>query len=96
MKTGIAMFPGGNSGMTRLIVKTLIPDRPSKAREPWKPCGRTRSTSPLSIGRTSEFRLRLDSTVVRVEHLGEPSKGGLRFSTYSNSGRLYRVKRKRS
>ena len=26
METGLQMFPGGNSGMTRLIVKTLIPE----------------------------------------------------------------------
>src|SRR5438128_10012651 len=25
MKSGIQMFPGGNSGMTRMIVKTMIP-----------------------------------------------------------------------
>src|SRR5258708_6723671 len=39
MKSGIQMFPGGNSGMTRLILKTLIPDsieRPRTMEAVWK------------------------------------------------------------
>ena len=73
METGIQMFPGGNSGMTRLIVKTLIPESiegPRTMEAVWK--------KPIrfsALDRPGQHtRLRLNSTVVRVEHDGEPDK----------------------
>jgi len=93
MKSGIQMFPGGNSGMTRLIVKTLIPDSiegPRTMEDVWK-----NSVNFAALDRPNQrFRIRLDSTVVRVEHIGEPSKAGFVSVIYSNNGRLYRVKAK--
>ena len=71
MATGIQMFPGGNSGMVRLMVKTLIPaafDGPRTMEAVWK--------NPINFGALDgagqRVRLRLNSTVVRVEHMGEP------------------------
>jgi spermidine dehydrogenase len=93
MKSGIQMFPGGNSGMTRLIVKTLIPDSiegPRTMEAVWK-----NSVNFAALDRPSQrFRIRLDSTVVHVEHMGEPSKAEFVSVIYSSNGRLYRVKAK--
>ena len=93
MKSGIQMFPGGNSGMTRLIVKTLIPESiegPRTMEAVWK-----NPVNFAALDRPNQrFRIRLDSTVVRVEHIGEPSKADLVSVIYSNNGRLYRVKAK--
>lgn len=93
MATGIQMFPGGNSGMIRLIVKTLIPaaiEGPRTMEAVWK--------SPVNFAALDQagqrMRLRLDSTVVRVEHIGEPDKSEFVSVIYANNGRLFRVKAK--
>jgi spermidine dehydrogenase len=93
MATGIQMFPGGNSGMTRLIVKTLIPesiDGPRTMEAVWK--------NPVKFSALDQpgqrVRLRLDSTVVRVEHSGEPDKSEFVYVTYTNDGRLFQIKAK--
>ena len=41
-----------------------------------------------------QTRLRLDSTVVRVEHAGEPHNSEFAWVTYTSGGHLYRVKAK--
>ena len=93
MATGIQMFPGGNSGMTRLMVKTMIPgaiEGPRTMEAVWK--------NPVNYGALDQagqrVRLRLDSTVVRVEHIGEPGKSDFVSVTYSKNGSLSRVKAK--
>lgn len=93
MATGIQMFPGGNSGMTRLLVKTLIPESIEGQRTMeavWK-----NPVNFSALDRTGQrVRLRLDSTVVRVEHIGEPGKSDFVSVTYTNGGRPFRVKAK--
>jgi spermidine dehydrogenase len=91
--TGLDMFPGGNSGMIRLIVKTLIPqsiDGPRSMEAVWK--------NPVDFSALDQVgqpvRIRLDSTAVRVEHIGEPRKSELVSVIYSQGGRLHRVKAK--
>jgi spermidine dehydrogenase len=93
METGIQMFPGGNSGMTRLLVKTLIPDAIAGERTmeaTWK--------NPVNFAALDrpdqQIRIRLRSTAVRVEHAGEPGKAEFVWVTYSNNGKLYRAKAK--
>jgi spermidine dehydrogenase len=93
MKTGIQMFPGGNSGMIRLLVKTMIPrsfEGPRTMEAVWK--------NPVNFATldqsNQQVRIRLDSTVVRVEHIGEFSKSDFVSVVYVNNGRLYRVKAK--
>jgi spermidine dehydrogenase len=90
-ETGLNMFPGGNSGMTRLIVKTLIPeaiDGPRSMEAVWK--------NPVDFSALDRpgqpSRIRLQSTVVRVEHNGEPQKAEFVWVTYTNGGKLYRLK----
>jgi len=93
MKSGIQMFPGGNSGMTRLLVKTMIPNAiegPKTMAAVWK--------NPVNFAALDvagqRVRLRLNSTAVRVEHVGEPNKSELVSITYISEGRIYRVKAK--
>jgi spermidine dehydrogenase len=91
MATGIQMFPGGNSGMVRLMVKTLIPaafDGPRSMEAVWK--------NPINFGALDlpgqRVRLRLNSTAVRVEHIGEPGKSELVSIIYVKDGRPQRIK----
>jgi spermidine dehydrogenase len=91
MATGIQMFPGGNSGMTRLLVKTLIPtaiDGPRTMEAVWK--------NPVNFGALDRpgqrVQLRLNSTVARVEHMGEPDKSEFVSLIYVKDGRLQRIK----
>ena len=93
MESGIQMFPGGNSGMTRLMVKTMIPaaiDGPRSMDTVWK--------NPVNFGALDQpgqrVRLRLDSTVVHVEHMGDPGKADFVSVVYSKKGSLARVKAK--
>jgi spermidine dehydrogenase len=93
MKTGIQMFPGGNSGMIRLLVKTMIPDAiegPRTMAAVWK-----NAVNFAALDRPHQrVRMRLDSTVVRVEHIGETSKADFVSVVYSKDGRLFGVKAK--
>jgi spermidine dehydrogenase len=93
METGLQMFPGGNSGMARLIVKTLIPESiegPRTMEATWK--------KPIRFSALDrpgqQIRLRLNSTVVRVEHHGEPDKSDFVWVTYISGGKIYRLKAK--
>lgn len=91
METGLHMFPGGNSGMTRLIVKTLIPESiegPRSMEAVWK-----KPVRFAALDRPGQpARLRLRSTVVRVEHAGEPHKADFVWITYIEGGKTYRLK----
>lgn len=90
-ETGLNMFPGGNSGMTRLIVKTLIPESiagPRSMEAVWKnPVDFSALDRP---GQPSRIRLR--STVARVEHNGDPQNADFVWVTYTDGGKLYRLK----
>lgn len=91
MATGIQMFPGGNSGLTRLMVKTMIPNAiegPRTMEAVWK--NRVNYAALDNPGQ--RVRLRLDSTAVRVEHIGDPSKAELVSIVYYKDGKQYRVK----
>ncbi len=93
MATGIQMFPGGNSGLNRLIVKTLIPESIEGKRgmeTTWK--NRVDFSALDRPGQ--QIRIRLQSTAVRVEHQGEPSKSEFVWVTYTSNGKVYRLKAK--
>src|SRR5204863_9392053 len=93
MATGIQMFPGGNSGMVRLLIKTLIPEAiegPRTMEAVWK-----NSVNFAALDQAGErVRMRLNSTAVRVEHIGERAKSDFVSVRYLNDGRLQRVKAK--
>ena len=92
-QTGWQMFPGGNSGMIRMIVKTLNPEAiegPRGMETTWK--------NPVNLEaldrKGQPVRIRLRSTAVRVEHSGEPRKSEFVWITYAQAGKTYRVKAK--
>jgi spermidine dehydrogenase len=88
---GDQMFPDGNTGFARLMVKTLIPDAfagPRTLDAVWRNRVRFRA-----LDRTNQpTRIRLDSTVVRVEHEGDAASAPDVRITYVKGGRLFRVR----
>jgi spermidine dehydrogenase len=88
---GDQMFPDGNSGFARLMVKTLIPDvfaGPRTVDAVWQ--NRIRFGALDRAGRPT--RIRLHATVVRVEHAGNPGAAAHVVITYVKGGRLFQVK----
>jgi len=88
---GDQMFPDGNTGFARLMVKTLIPDAfsgPRSVDAVWQ--NRVRFTA---LDRPeSGTRIRLNVTVVRVAHAGDPAHAPHVVITYVKGKRLYSVK----
>jgi spermidine dehydrogenase len=84
-------FPGGNTGFTRHIVKTLIPEAIPGPRTLEAVC-RNRINFTMLDQPSNQARIRLGSTVVRVEHQGEPQKASFCRVTYTRNGKLYRLK----
>ncbi len=88
---GDQMFPDGNGGFARLMVKTLIPDAfagPRTVDAVWQ--NRVNFRTLDRAGQAT--RLRLNSTVVRVEHAGDPSTAPHVVVTYAKGNRLYKIK----
>lgn len=93
METGIQMFPGGNSGLNRMMVKTVIPEAiegPRGMKTTWK----NRIDFSALDRPGQQIRIRLRSTAVRVEHEGEPEKSNFVWVTYTFEGKVYRLKAK--
>ena len=87
----VQMFPGGNTTIVRLIVKTLIPAAFSGDSTP---DGVTRNTidfAALDLPE-SRARIRLNSTVLRVSHEGDPAKADSLQIVYEKDGKLFRVR----
>ncbi|MFL5510574.1 MAG: NAD(P)-binding protein [Gemmatimonadaceae bacterium] len=88
---GDQMFPDGNTGFARLMVKTLIPDAFPGSRtvdSVWQ--NRVNFSALDRAGQPT--RIRLTSTVVRVEHAGDPARAPHVVVTYAKGGRLYRLR----
>jgi spermidine dehydrogenase len=90
-ETGVQMFPDGNSGIARLIVKTLIPES----------IGGERSLENISRNNVdfaaldrvgAAMRIRLNSTAVWVKHEGDRAKSNFVTIVYTRAGKSYRVK----
>jgi len=85
------MFPGGNTGIARLMVKTLIPQSIAGDGGMEAVCRNDINFSALDqIG--SPARIRLNSTAVWVKHEGEPGKSESVSILYTREGKSYRVK----
>ena len=88
---GDQMFPDGNGGFARLMVKTLIPDAfagPRSVDAVWE--NRVNFRALDRAGQPT--RIRLNSTVVSVEHAGNPSSASQVVITYAKGNRLYKVR----
>jgi spermidine dehydrogenase len=85
------MFPGGNTGIARLMVKTLIPQSIAGDGGMEAVCRNDINFSALDqIG--SPARIRLNSTAVWVKHEGEPGKSESVSILYTREGKSYRIK----
>ena len=93
---GDQMFPDGNSGFARLMVKTLIPDAfagPRSVDAVWQ--NPVLFTALDRVGQPT--RIRLNATVLRVAHAGggDPASAPHAVVTYVRGNRLYSVKARR-
>ncbi len=84
-------WPGGNAGMARHIVKTLIPDSIEGARS-LEGVSRGRVNFQALDRSENSVRIRLRSTVVRVQHEREPEKSNFVWVLYTQGGKTYRLK----
>jgi len=88
---GNQMFPDGNSGIARLIVKTLIPESFRGEHSLEDVCRNQINFDALDRSGAAA-RIRLDSTAVWVKHEGEPEKSGFVTILYTRGGKLYRIR----
>lgn len=83
-------FPDGNASVARLLVRDLIPDAMP---------GSTAEDVVIARANYSQLdradwpvRIRLNSAVVRVSHLGEPDNAKEVEVAYANQGKVYTVR----
>jgi spermidine dehydrogenase len=86
----VQMFPGGNTTIARLMVKTLIPgsiDGPATAEAV------SRNAVKLAAldSPGAAARMRLNATVIAVHHEGDPGKAESLIITYAKDGKIFRV-----
>lgn len=85
------MFPGGNTGFARLIVKTLIPNAIPGPHTIENVCFSPVNFSALDQ-EGSRTRVRLNSTAVWVEHEGKPETSSHVRIAYTRNGKLAMVR----
>ncbi len=90
---GAQMFPGGNAGMARQLLKQLIPDAISGSENMKSICRGSVNFQALDRNRQA-VRIRTGATVVSVEHEGDPERAGFVNISYTKGGKLYRLKAK--
>jgi spermidine dehydrogenase len=86
-------FPGGNDGFARCFVKALIPDAITGAHSFTQVMNRQVRFDALDR-RGQEVRLRLGSTVVRVEHVGLTGSPKRVRVTWAQGGQVRRLEAK--
>ena len=85
------MFPGGNTGIARLMVKTLIPAA-IEGEHSIEGVHKGRVRFEALDTAESAARVRLSSTVVSVCHDGDPAKADWLSIAYSRGGKVYGVR----
>jgi len=87
---GPQMFPGGNTGVARHIVKALLPNAIPGSASMANVCqARVNFAALDQPGQPTRIRLR--STVIAIQHEGEAERSTHVNITYLRAGRLYRV-----
>jgi len=87
----VQMFPGGNTTIARLLVKTLIPDAiEGPAGVEGVSRGRVKFEALDVAG--AGARIRLSATTVFVRHDGDPAKAEFVNIAYALGGKVFRVK----
>jgi spermidine dehydrogenase len=90
---GAQMFPGGNAGVARQMLKQLIPDAISGPDTMEGIC--RGSIAFASLDRPGQpARIRLASTVISVKHDADPEKSRYVNVDYTTGRQLFRVKAK--
>jgi spermidine dehydrogenase len=90
-EAGAQMFPGGNTGFARHMVKNLIPDAIAGDGSLEAVC--RNGVNFAALDRPGQkVRIRLRSTVVAVQHAGVAEKSGFVWVVYTRGGKLYRVR----
>ncbi len=87
----VQSFPGGNTGIARHMVKTLLPNAIPGPRTLESVCRNRVDFSALD-GPGQAARIRLGATVVGVQHDGNPNQSKLVSLTYTRNGKVYRLK----
>lgn len=85
------MFPGGNTTIARLILKSLIPNAINGPDSVEGVSGNGVNFSALDDSQASA-KVRLSSTVVAVEHDGEAARSKFVTIVYLKDDKLYRLK----
>src|SRR5262249_55895574 len=85
------MFPGGNSTIARLLVRTLIPSAIGGPDGVEGVCNHPVNFDALDVS-GSRSRLRLSSTVLDVRHDGNSNDALSVSVVYVKEGKLYRIK----
>jgi spermidine dehydrogenase len=85
------MFPGGNTTIARLMVKSLIPAAIDGADTVEGVCA-NKVNFPRLDAAGSQARIRLSATVIAVQHDGQPSRANAVTVVYLEGGKLHRVK----
>lgn len=89
--TGNQMFPGGNTGFARLMVKSLIPNAIAGPGTVEAVCRNPVNFAALDQN-GSPNRVRLNSTAVWVQHEGPAEKAQFVQVIYVQGGKVYRVR----
>ena len=85
-------FPDGNAGVARALVKKLVPSVAKGSNAEELVLAKFDYTELDKSG--NAVRVRLNSTVVNVEHDGDPKNASDVFVSYINNSHSYRVKAK--
>lgn len=88
---GAQMFPGGNTGVARQVLKKLLPGAIEGGDDMTAVCrGKIRFDALDHPAR--QTRIRLAATVVSVKHSGGPERSEAVELIYSRSGKFYRIR----
>lgn len=90
-KQGAQMFPGGNTGVARHILKQLVPQALSGGGSMSEICRASVQFGALDQP-GSATRVRLQATVISVQHVGEPDRAEAVEVVYERGRKLYRVR----
>jgi len=88
---GNQMFPDGNSGIARLIVKTLISESIHGEHSLEDVCRNNINFDAIDRAGAAA-RIRLDSTAVWVKHDGEPEKSEFVTILYTRGDKVYKIR----
>ncbi len=86
---GAQMFPGGNTGIARHILKQLIPGALTGSTSMTDICRGSIRFEALDQAQNAN-RIRLSCTVTSLKHVGDPQRADAVEFVYERGGKLYR------